>query len=417
MLRFNVVYLAAALLSAPVLIVNLVRTGKWRTNWRARFGHVGPVGASATPTVLIHGVSVGEISAIRTLVDTLSGADSPRLNVVISSTTNTGMSRARALFGHRHRVVRYPFDLSWMVRRFLDGVRPDVVLLIELEVWPGLVTECARRGIPVCVANGRLSASSMRGYRCVKRWMRPVFAQLAAVGAQTEEYARRFVELGTPAEHVSVTDTMKWDNVDLEGPNPRADDLADALGITRDRPLIVAGSTGPGEEEMLIATRPPRAQLLIVPRKPERFDEVAALDPEMVRRTDFTERGEAPPAGADVFLLDTMGELDRAYSLADVAVVGRSFVPMGGSDPIPPVASGRPTVIGPHHENFGQVVAALQEGGGIRVSDAPMAAAAELLETPHAGREMAERGRAIIEAHRGASRRSAELVVELLEGA
>ena len=291
MLRFDVLYLAAALLRAPVLLVNLFRTGKWRTDWRARFGHVGSLQPSNAPTILIHGVSVGEIGAVRALVGILAEGDSPRHRAVISSTTNTGMSHARALFGDRHPVVRYPFDLSWMVRRFLDHVRPDVVVLVELEVWPGLVSECTRRDIPVCVANGRLSASSLEGYRRVARWMRPVFAQLAAVGAQTDVYARRFVELGTPAERVSVTDTMKWDNVEIGDGSPDANELAEALGITTNRPLIVAGSTGPGEEEMLIASRPAGAQLLIVPRKPERFDEVAALAPDIVRRTDFTERG------------------------------------------------------------------------------------------------------------------------------
>ena len=443
MLRYDIFYLAGALLASPVLLARTLRTGKWRTDWKARFGHVAPLdglqaGSTVTgdatggtqlaprvraavgsrpnlPTVLVHGVSVGEVAATRGLVERLAG----RARVVVSSTTDTGVERARSLYGGRHPVVRYPFDLSWMVRRFLDAVRPDAVALAELEVWPNFVSECTRRGIPVCVVNGRLSTSSYRGYQRARRWVRPVFRQLAAVGAQNEVYARRFVELGTPPARVQVTDTMKWDTSGRPRTGPRVEQLAAVLGIDRTRPLIVAGSTGPGEEEELIATRPPAAQLLLVPRRPERFDAVAALRPD-IRRRSAADRPPAPrPAAnppADLFLLDTMGELELAYALADVAIVGRSFVPMGGSDPIPPVAAGCPTLIGPHHENFAEVVSALQAGGGVIVTASPMEEAARMLEDADARQAMAECGQRVIEQHRGASRRSAHLVMGLIAG-
>lgn len=448
MLRYDIFYLMAALLAGPVVAARLFTTGKRRTDWRGRFGHVGEVsGAPARrrrPTVLVHGVSVGEVAAIRHMVGLLAA----RARVVVSSTTDTGIARARALYGSRHAVVRYPLDLSWMVRRFLDAVRPDLVALTELEVWPNFVTECTRRGIPVCVVNGRLSASSYRGYRRARGWVRPVFRQLAAVAAQTEVYAGRFVDLGVPRDRVRVTDTMKWDTSGRPPPGsrptdlaaaapPAAEALATALDLDRTRPLIVAGSTGPGEEKELIATRPPAAQLLLVPRKPERFDAVAALRPGIRRRSgsadpeDTAARASAtvPPSGSrvaiplsatttpaptDLFLLDTMGELELAYALADVAIVGRSFAPMGGSDPIPPVAAGCATIIGPRHENFADVVSALATGGGITVTDTPMAAAARLLDDPDARRRMARNGRRVIEDHRGASARTVDLVLGLL---
>ena len=425
MLRYDIFYLTAALLAGPLLVVRRFARGKWRTDWKGRFGHVGALdqgGAtrSRRPTVLVHGVSVGEVAATRELVGRLAA----RARVVVSSTTDTGVARARSLYGTRHPVVRYPLDLSWMVRRFLDAVRPDVVALIELEVWPNLVTECTRRGIPVCVVNGRLSASSYRGYRRAQGWMRPIFRQLAAVGAQNELYARRFADLGVPRDRVRVTDTMKWDTSGCPPssspatdraatPPPAAEALAADLGLDRSRLLIVAGSTGPGEEEELIATRPAAAQLLLVPRKPERFDAVAALHPGIRRRSDSR---SAAPAPTDIFLLDTMGELESAYALADVAIVGRSFTPMGGSDPIPSVASGCATIIGPHHDNFADVVSALAAGGGITVTDAPMAAAARLLEDEDARRRMARNGQRVIEEHRGASARAADLVLGLLAG-
>ncbi len=451
MLRYDLFYLMAALLASPVVAARLAR-GKWRTDWRGRFGHVGAPDVQALPTdgapvrpqpptVLVHGVSVGEVAATRQLVDLLAA----RARVVVSSTTDTGIARSRSLYGANHPVVRYPLDLSWMVRRFLDAVRPDVVALTELEVWPNFVTECTRRGIPVCVVNGRMSASSYRGYRRARRWVRPIFRQLAAVAAQNEAYADRFVDLGVPRNRVRVTDTMKWDTSGRPLPGrpsttapatelPAAEALAATLGLDRSRPLIVAGSTGPGEEKELIATRPPAAQLLLVPRRPERFDAVAALDPAIRRRSHARSRSRdpesiatakeavPPPSGhigdrahpRDLFLLDTMGELELAYTLADVAIVGRSFAPMGGSDPIPPVAAGCATIIGPHHENFAEVVSALRAGGGITVTGAPMAAAAPLLNDPDTRLRMARSGQSVIEEHRGASARSAELVLGLL---
>ena len=360
-------------------------------------------------------MSVGEVSATRALVRLLSDdGSSPPVRVVISSTTDTGVARAGSMFGANHPVVRFPFDFSWMVRRFVEAIRPDLVVLMELELWPHLLVECERRGIPTCVMNGRLSESSFRRYSRFRRLMRPMFGRLSAVGAQTEEYARRFVDLGVPKDRVRITDTMKWDNVELRASVPGAAKLAAALGIDRTRPLVVAGSTGPGEEQMLLASRPPGVQLLLVPRKPERFEEVAGLDREMVRRTDRPAGRSPPPEGKDTFLVDTMGELEKAYALADVVVVGRSFSPLGGSDPIPPVALGRPTVIGPHHQNFRQVVADLEGAGGLIVSDQPMRTVKELLGDPGHGRSMVEKGQSVIRAHQGASRRSEELVLGLL---
>ena len=227
------------------------------------------------------------------------------------------------------------------------------------------------------VINGRLSDSSFGTYRWARRWVRPMFEGLTAVAAQTEEYAERFRELGTPPDRVTVTDTMKWDTVRLVDQVEGAADLRAAMGIDPSRPLVVAGSTGPGEEELLIQSRPPGVQLMLVPRKPERFDEVARSAPGIVRRSERPDGGPALGAGGgpigggsaeegppDLFLLDTMGELTKAYSLADVAIVGRSFSPLGGSDPIDPIALGKPTLIGPRHENFREVVAALEGGAG-----------------------------------------------------
>jgi 3-deoxy-D-manno-octulosonic-acid transferase len=410
--RYDLLYALGALVSSPVLAYGLLRTGKWRTDWPGRLGRTPPVADDSRPTLLLHGVSVGEINATRKLVQRLTRPGAPPLHLVVSATTDTGFDRARELYGRHHPVVRYPFDFSWMVRRFLDAVRPDAVALMELEVWPNLAHACRARGIPMAVINGRLSEKSFRRYRYVARWVWPVFRTLAAVGAQTGEYARRFRELGVPEERVTVTDTMKWDTATIADEVEGSGALARALGVERSRPLVVAGSTGPGEEEMLLRSRPPGTQLMLVPRKPERFDEVARLAPGMVRRSLNPDGQEG--RGGELFLLDTMGELGKAYALADVAVVGRSFVPLGGSDPIEPVALGRPSVTGPYHANFRDVVGAFREKGGIRVTDEPMEVVEELLARPEAGRKMAERGREVIRSRQGATERTARLLHRLL---
>ena len=414
--RYDLLYVIGALVSSPVLAIGLLRTGKWRTDWKGRFGKTPSLPEDPRPTLLLHGVSVGEVNATREFVARLNLADSPPVRLVISATTNTGFDRARELYGGDHPVVRYPFDFSWMVGRFLDRLRPRVVALMELEVWPNLAQECRNRGIPLVVINGRLSDSSFGTYRWARRWVRPMFEGLAAVAAQTEEYAQRFRELGTPPERVTVTDTMKWDTVRLVDDVEGAAELGAAMGIDPSRPLVVAGSTGPGEEELLIGDRPPGVQLMLVPRKPERFEEVARLGQGMVRRSERPDgfAGDARGGGGDLFLLDTMGELTKAYALSDVAIVGRSFVPLGGSDPIEPVALGKPTLIGPRHENFREVVSALEAGGGIRVTDRPMEAARELLAAGDEAGAMACAGREVIRNRQGATERHAQLLLGFL---
>jgi 3-deoxy-D-manno-octulosonic-acid transferase len=241
-----------------------------------------------------------------------------------------------------------------------------------------------------------------------------MFARVEMAAVQTETYARRFEALGVPRERIRVTDNMKWDTALLADGIEGSDELARDLGIESSRPLVVAGSTGPGEEEFLLERCPEDVQLLIAPRRPERFDEVAALDPGFVRRSSGESgagEGKGPPSR---FLLDTIGELRKAYALADVVIVGRSFAFVGGSDPIEAVALGRPTVIGPHYEHFAAVVEALLEGDGIRIAEDPMAEALRLLSDPEGAARLGANGRAVIRSHRGASRENARLIRQVI---
>lgn len=420
---YDMGYAAAVVLASPVWGCRMLRRGKWRTDWPARLGRCAPVTPDGRAVVLLHAVSVGEVNAIQKLVETLDQRARGALRLVISVTTDTGIARAKQLFEPRHSVVRFPLDFGRCVGRFLDAVKPDLVALTELEVWPNFVGQCQRRGVPVCVINGRLSARSHRWYRAVAALVRPAFSRLTVVAAQTQQYAQRFAGLGVPADRVRVLDSMKWDAaapgvegaLRSRGENvPGAMELARAMGIDLARPIVVAGSTGPGEEKMLIETCPTDAQLVLVPRKPERFEEVAGLVPGIVRRSRCPDGSEAPGGAARVFLVDTMGELLKAYDLADVAVVGRSFLGLYGSNPMEPVALGRPTVIGPFHSDFSEIVETLAAGGGIAVTDQPGRAVAELLSDRAKAGDLATRGRSIILSRRGATDRHAEMLLGLL---
>ena len=405
----DAIYAGLAVVTAPWWM------RKSRGNWGERFGKIAPVASRGdSPRVLLHAVSVGEVNALRTLVPLLA-VDA---HVIVSVGTDTGIARARELFAPppaspappRCDVVRYPVDFSRSVRRFLDATRPDVVALVELELWPNFVRECGRRRVPVCVINGRLSERSFRGYRRLRAWMGRTFGALAFAAVQDEAYAERFRAMGVARDRCFVTGSMKWDAAKIEDTVPGAEALARDLGIDGSRPLIVAGSTGPGEESLLHGACPAGAQLLCAPRKPERFDEAAAALPGCVRRS----RGER--RAADRYLLDTIGELRAAYALADVVVVGRSFGDLFGSDPIEPITLGKATVIGPAVSDFSSVVGEFERAGGIERATRETLAAVlrELLADAARRTVLAERGRACIRSHQGASAAHARMVMGLV---
>lgn len=419
----DLAYGVAAIGSSPVWAYKMLRTGKHRTDWRGRFGHCLP-DTDQRKTLLIHAVSVGEVNATRTLVDALHTQFGQQLRVVVSVTTDTGFARATTLYNGKCRVVRYPFDFSWMVSRFLDTLKPDAVMLMELEVWPGFMDACVKRGIPVAVINGRLSERSYRGYHRFRAILGPMFRKLTAAAVQDEAYAERFRGMGVANDKVQVTGTMKWDTAELIDAVEGAGALAEAMGIDRNLPLIACGSSGPGEEALFteqladltdVQGRP--AQLLVAPRKPERFDEAAAAMGNPVRRSQCPDGTRRDPDGNHLFLLDSMGDLRKAYALADLAVVGRSFCRLYGSDMMEPVALGKPTIIGPNTADFADTMNKLLAGDGIvQVADGPAlrAAATELLGTQR-GAQLADHGRAVIQAQRGATQKHVELAASLLD--
>ncbi|MBM4052366.1 MAG: hypothetical protein FJ270_06465 [Planctomycetes bacterium] len=411
-LGLDLIYGGAALLSSPVWVATMAARGKLRTDWLARLGRCEAWprtrrDGQVVPRVLIHAVSVGEVNAVRELVADLARDH----EIAVSVTTDTGIARARSVFAAPVRVVRYPFDVSCAVRSVLDAVQPDAVALAELELWPNFTQACERRGIPMAIVNGRLSERSFLRSLRILPLLSPMFRCVAAVGAQTDDYAERFRAMGVAHDRVQVVGTMKWDTARIADTVDGADALAAAMGVDRSKPLVVAGSTEPLEHALLRDAVPAGVQLLCAPRKPEWFDDAARELAGCARRSTG-----ACGSSTGRFLLDTIGELRMAYALADVVVVGRSFGELHGSDMIEPVALGKATIIGPRWGDFAEPAQALLAAGGLKqVERGELAAALSgLLNDPAHRERMAGAGRTVIRARQGATARNAALVRAVL---
>lgn len=426
---YDLIYGLALLLGWPFLLIRRLRRGPGSLALRERLGNV-PSRPVAANCVWIHGVSLGEINATRTIVAELRRRTAT-LAVVVSSTTATGLARARELYPNL-TVFRFPLDLSPVLRRVFERVRPSIIVLMELEAWPNLIEVARDRGVPVVIANGRVTEErSVRAFTrpLVRLVARRMFGALRWVGAQDKVFARRFEQIGVPRDRIEVVGSVKFDAADVADTIPGQDELADAMTIDTRAPLLVCGSTGPGEEEVLLdayaqlIARFPALQLALVPRKPERFDEVAGL---IVRRgfTCLRRSGMPPLVPADtpqpraVFLGDTLGELRKFYALGDIAFVGRSLVPMGGSDVMEAAALGKPVIVGPHTDNFAQAIALLTDAGGCaRVHDAAsmVRVIGDLLVDPQRRTAMGQSARRTILAHRGATARTVDRILALIQ--
>jgi len=449
---FDLIYALGLLLALPVLVVKSWRTGKYRTDWAGRFGRIrqsGPLGAEEVrrlqqagaekagnpgKRLMIHCVSVGELLSMRGLVDRLLAGDG-KLEIVVTTTTDTGTARAKEVYGAdkyagRVRTYRYPLDFSFAVASFLDAVRPDVIALVELETWPNFVRAAARRGIPICVINGRMTLRSSGRYRLIGAVVRGMFERVAWFGVQTETIAGRFRNLGAPAERIEVVPTIKYDVADLADTVGGAEALARATGIGGEQmKLLVGGSTGPGEEEALVGMYEalrgvfPELRLAIAPRKPETVEQVVRAIGRRglvaVMRTEHMDGtvAEHPLAANDVLVLDTLGELRRLYSLGFGAFVGRSMVPLGGSDMIEVAALGKPCCFGIYTANFAEVVELLAKEEAAVVVKEPEDLTATVrgwLSRPEAAMEMGRKGREVIRAQRGGTERYARKLLGML---
>ncbi len=421
----DMLYLVGLAVSSPWWVTRMLRHGRYRSDLRQRFFGSVPVRYGRQPIIWIHGVSLGEVNAARTLVDELH-SQLPDYQVVISSTTETGIDAARKHFAPDHWVFRWPMDFSMAVRRAMKRLRPDLVVLIEGEAWPNFLATCKALGVPTAIVNARLGSD--KGYPRYKKLgpiARALFGKLTAIGAQTEDYAENFRSLGANPAGVRVTGMMKFDTAVMSVAPATARPLAEAMGLSGDEPLVVAGGTGPGEEQQILDIWPtvkaacPTARLAIVPRKPERFDEVArviaAAGYAVLRRSERPNGCEVPADADGVILIDTMGELRNAYALASAVFVGRSLVEMGGSDMIEAAALGKATAFGPHTYNFPQADD-LAAHGCERVADANELADVLIgwLADPAAAQAAGDRAQQYVIDQQGATRRNVDMLCELL---
>ena len=332
--------------------------------------------------IWVHAVSVGESIAAAPMVRELM-ARHPDLPITLTCMTPTGSERIQALFGNRVQHCYLPYDLPWAASRFLDRVRPKLAVIMETELWPNHIHQCARRRIPVVLANARLSARSARGYARFAKLTAPMLAELDWIAVQTEAEAERFRQLGARPECVGVTGSIKYDlTIDPALP-ARAAELRAAWGASG-RPVWIAASTHAGEDEIILAAhravlaRRPDALLILVPRHPERFTSVYELSRQSGFASQRRSSGESVAAQTQVLVGDTMGELLFLYALADSAFVGGSLVPNGGHNLLEPAALGKPVLSGPHLFNFLETAAQLRDAGALLEVDGAEALARDV---------------------------------------
>jgi len=414
-------------LATPAVVVYLLwrarRQPEYLQGWPRRWG-LHPRRRDAAPLVWVHAVSVGETRAAQPLVEALLARD-PGLRVLLTHMTPTGMSTGRELFAARfgERVVQtlLPYDYPFAMRRFLAAWRPCAGLVMETELWPNLCAAACRAQVPLALVNARLSSRSLRRGLRWQALIGPATASLSCVVAQTEADAQRIRRIAPVTVHVAGN--LKFD-VAVE-PRTLARGRAWREHFAR-RPVVLAASTRDGEEALLLRAWAERVRagaaslLVLVPRHPQRFDAVAALvEAQGLRwaRRSLQDPARLDPMGVDVLLGDSMGEMFAYYGMADVAIIGGSLLPFGGQNLIEACAAGVPVVLGPHTYNFAEAAEqAIEAGAATRVADADAAVAAACALTVDAPAlaQQARQALAFAHAHRGATRRTLDILAPLL---
>ena len=359
----NSIYAVALGLLSPLITWRLLRHGRYRRGLSEKLLGRLPISDGSRLVVWFHAVSVGEVLQLPKVVAEFRRHTANRCDIVISTSTDTGYDLAVQRFADC-TVTWFPLDFSWAVNKALDRVRPDLVVLTELEIWPGFLGACRERKIATGLINARMSDRSFRGYRRIRRWIAPLMEQFTVVATQTDEYASRLIELGASEEHTTVTGSVKFDGVQMERDNPETQKLGRLFDLQEDDLVLIAGSTQDPEERYAVdaveqlQSEYPHLRLILVPRHPERFDLVASMLRErgtkFVRRSQLQDNSIVLPQS--VILLDTIGELGACWGLANLAFVGGSFGRRGGQNMLEPAAYGAAVMFGPNTWNFKDIV-------------------------------------------------------------
>jgi 3-deoxy-D-manno-octulosonic-acid transferase len=425
MLLYNLVLCFGLVVALPALLPIALGSRKRRKTVLQRSGLIGlPAGDSASKDrIWVHALSVGEVISSVPLVKAFR-AVFPDRDIWFSASTLTGLETARReLRAEAAALFYFPYDLIFSVKRIIRAVNPDVMVIVETDLWPNFLSEMERRGIPVFLVNTRLSARSFAGYRRLDFFFTPVFRKLTRICTQTRADADRFRRLGIPEEKIRVTGNIKFDNPIETLSKTDAEHLRRRLGIAPDRRIWVAGSTHDGEEEVLLKAfvRLERSfdglVMILAPRNPERAPRVCeiarglGLSAATLTRVE-TER---PVRGFQVLVVDRIGLLKRLYGLGEAAFVGGSLVDRGGHNLLEPAAQGIPVLFGPYISEFTAISKLLLEGGGaLRVSNEETLrrALAGLLADPSEARNMGARGRRVFERNKGSLDRTLAVIGE-----
>jgi 3-deoxy-D-manno-octulosonic-acid transferase len=405
----------------PFWIFQIARHGKYRAGLGERLGRVPQriLIPDSGPAIWVHAVSVGEVLAVAGMVASLRERF-PGHRVVVSTTTASGQELARSRFGNQN-VFYFPLDLGFCMRPYLRALRPELVVMAETEFWPNFLRLSQTSGAKVAVVNARVSDRSLPGYLRFRRWLRPVLMNIDLLLSQTAEDARRLVEIGALAEHVRVSGNLKFD-VPPPAETALVTQLRDALVHAGAGPVLVCGSTMEGEEPLLmrgfenVLASHPKAVMILAPRHPERFDKVAGLLQQLGTKCWRRSQWRGEPLSGGVFLLDSIGELASAYSLADLAFVGGSLVSYGGHNILEPALFGVAIVVGTSYQNFRDIVSLFQQNQAVRVvgaAELPLVFM-ELVDSPAQRKALGQRGLETLRQQMGSTERTLQALVELM---
>ena len=412
---YNILFLIFAVVYSPYLVLN----GKWHAGLWTRFGS-GLVSDSGNKrTIWVHAVSVGEVLVVLNLIKMIQDKFS-EYAIVLSTVTPTGHALACERLRGRCEVIYAPLDFSWVVRKYVNMLNPILYISAETEIWPNLFTCLQKRNIPIIEVNGRISDRAFAGYQKASFLARRVLRDVRLLCMQSQEDARRIIQLGADAKKVRVVGNLKFDNLVKESAIRR-----DALGFSGEDRVFIAGSTYPGEEEIMIESYRnlkaefPRLRLVIAPRRVERADEIARLCERKGltsrRFPDNSRRGMVD--ARQVLIVDQIGYLRDLYALADVVFVGKSLRGRGGQNMIEPLAFGKPTLVGPHTENFRDVFRVFIPSGAVIEVQTPQELVRQLRDLLNDPRRCAKIGQAAqieIAKHQGATETTVKAIEEIL---
>ena len=428
-LAYSLLLTVGLLILIPYFLYQALAHGKYLSGLRQRLGSVPEVQASGKPVIWLHSVSVGETQAARPLIDSLRQTY-PDHVLVVSTITQTGQNLAQqSLADQASAVFYFPFDWKWTVRRTLAQVKPSLVLLMETELWPNFLRECSSQSIPVALVNGRISRQSFRRYGLITPFMKRILDNLNIAIMQTDKDAERIHTLGVPYERLFVSGNLKFDSKESPSASKSIDELNQRFALSSDTPLILAASTHEPEEKILLESfelvrRAERVRLMLAPRHPQRFDEVAALI--QSKGLSWTRRSHVPDAAdsnVDVILLDSIGELPSLYRFASVCFVGGSIVDKGGHNVLEPASVGICVVTGAYTHNFDEIVNLLLAKNGLeQLPPLELDAAAaelsrrliELLQDETKRQKMGKNAMAVVEANRGSTLKTIGLLKTLI---